>query len=797
MERGSGAPPLSPANRGPSSEFVRRRHERLQGRRSNPPSPSEQQTQKSEEMKSSSSTLSVNVSESLADDNNSSKPPYSSASPTAIRSFRQLRARRQNRVPGGAAAKLIGKPKEEDEESKPPKEEEEEKDDTPPISEEELIRVREEALDAFVKGSKDNRRYHPDVADSLYPQQSHDKEASHHSRLLSRDQALHENPTAAVLSLLGANKDQPRSPQGSSIGHSDLTRSFSREQHSIHTDFTQTPALEVSSRKAFQAPPRRDDSLSELNASTFVSNVIDPSEEIEATTRGKNPLEQPLLSKKAERRVAQMNEQMKDPNPTIAELISTIATPENHPPGAPFPRGYMVRRKNACGALQVMTAKNVHRVRICWTLGILPALSSVLQDSGTRDLAVEFPDVPTRKEFMEARKRAVASLMNLAVPPENRLAIFHTPHLVANMVRVITLDNNEARKGCCCVLAHLAKCKENRLLMVQVPGLIDAVTAVIEPNVIIVPPKHIDEDDDDEDDSTCTRDDDNSSTDYESSAGPLSSGTFSSAEGDDRKDERRYAVDVRSVPTHDPAKAARRYDRDPNKHLQMARVNVFALLTHLVKEKDNTYILARHKYLVDTLVEISKLHDSPSHEHAVRLLAHMTRHRGNSKHLVFKMRKVVPVLVKASFSQNDETRRYACFALQNLSQDKPCRQELAITEDLLTALCVRIRQASDPVERLSAIHALKNLTDEPANLIPMTNTPECFATLMQIAHSGDDSVTAMMQFLGCDALATLSHWFRSIATSGQSIDLNKKGRKPNPKDLFVPSLKIVSYHQWQ
>ncbi len=201
--------------------------------------------------------------------------------------------------------------------------------------------------------------------------------------------------------------------------------------------------------------------------------------------------------------------------------------------------------------------------------------------------------------------------------------------------------------------------------------------------------------------------------------------------------------------------------------------------------------------MVDTLVEISKLHESPSHEHAVRLLAHMTRHRGNSKHIVFKMRKIVPVLVKASFSQNDETRRYACFALQNLSQDKPCRQELAITGDLLTALCVRVRQASDPVERLSAIHALKNLTDEPANLIPMTNTSECLATLMQIAHAQDDSVTEMMQYLGCDALATLSHWFRSIATSGQSIELNKKGRQPVSRELFVPSLKVVPYQQWQ
>jgi hypothetical protein len=178
------------------------------------------------------------------------------------------------------------------------------------------------------------------------------------------------------------------------------------------------------------------------------------------------------------------------------------------------------------------------------------------------------------------------------------------------------------------------------------------------------------------------------------------------------------------------------------------------------------------------------------------LLAHLTRHRGNSKLIVYKLRSLVPALVRASFSQNDEARKHACFAIQNLSQDKPCRQELAATPKLLTALCVRVRQAADPEERLAAIHALKNLTDEPANLIPMTNTPECFATLMQIAHANDESVTEMMQYLGCDALATLSHWFRSIATSGQRIDFQQRGQKPS-KDLFVPSLKIVTWEQWQ
>lgn len=202
--------------------------------------------------------------------------------------------------------------------------------------------------------------------------------------------------------------------------------------------------------------------------------------------------------------------------------------------------------------------------------------------------------------------------------------------------------------------------------------------------------------------------------------------------------------------------------------------------------------------MIKVLVAVSKLHDSNSHEHAVRIIANLTRHRGNSKEIVFKLRMigVVPAIVKATVSMNDETRKYACFALQNLSQDKPCRQELAATEDLLTALCVRIRQAANPEERLSAIHALKNLTDEPANLIPMTNTPECFATLMQIAHASDDSVTEIMQYLGCDALATLSHWFRSIATSGKRIDTMKRGHKPS-KDLFVPTLKIVTWQRWQ
>lgn len=774
MEIHSASPETTSGTRGPSPRFIQGRHERMRTRLNN----------------------STNA-ESEDAMQNSMKPNdvAGNASPTAIQSFRQLRAKRKTpvvRVPGGAAAKLIGKAPVDEDENKAVEDDDECEDqyNVAPISEEEFILARDQAKSLFETGPRENKRYH---ADETPPTQK--KTPVKNSRVLNREEVLPENATEAVLSLIGKPVNSPTPSSTTPIkrfpGDIGIAHSHSRDTAASARDFTKPPAMEAVPRNAFQAPSRD------------VSKKGDGSI-LEPTANGSNPLEQPLLSKKAEKRVAQMKEQMQDPNSTIANLINTIASPEGNCKEDGFLRGYMVRRKNACGALQVLTTKAQNRISICWTLGILPALSSVLEDSGKRDLSVEFPDTPTRKEFVEARKRAVGALTNLSIPPQNRLAIFHTPRMVSNIVNVIRVDQAEARKGCCGILAQLAKTKENRLLMVQVPDLVDTITSVIEPKVIVVSQGSPDEESEN-DHSSHTPDNEllhsssNSSSDNDSGSEMFSSASYDSMDDPPtrRKTTAGFSVDITSVPTSDPAKASRRYDEDPTGNLQSARTNLFALLLHLVKEKDNAFLLARHKFFLDTLVEVSKLLNSTLHEHAVKLIAHLTRHRGNSKHIVFKVRKLVPAMVKASLSSNDETRKYACFALQNLSQDKPCRQELAVTDGLLGALCARVRQATDPEERLSAIQSLANLTNEPANLIPMTNTPECFASLMQIAHAGDESVTEMMQFLACDALATLSHWFRSIATSGHRIGQQKAGVGVVGSELFVPSLKIVGYEQWQ
>lgn len=208
------------------------------------------------------------------------------------------------------------------------------------------------------------------------------------------------------------------------------------------------------------------------------------------------------------------------------------------------------------------------------------------------------------------------------------------------------------------------------------------------------------------------------------------------------------------------------------------------------------YRLARVNDLVPVVVEISLMHESPIHVLAVQFLAHLTRHRLNSKLLVFKVQVVLHALVKATYSTAEAARRYACFAIQNFSHDKSCRQELATSEKLIIALCKRARHSRDPEERLAAICALKNLTDEPANLIPLSNTAECIATLMQIAHGQEEGVTEMMQFKACDALATISHWLRKIATNGQSMDAVKHGES-KPTGMFVPSLKVVGWEQYE
>jgi hypothetical protein len=185
-----------------------------------------------------------------------------------------------------------------------------------------------------------------------------------------------------------------------------------------------------------------------------------------------------LLTCEAAEKLDTMSQKMLNPSKTLSDLLRAIASPDD---ANLLDRAFMVRRKNACGALKVLTAHNRRRKQICWTLGVLPALTSVLQDAGEGSLEHAYPDARTRVEYEEARRRAIAALTNLAMPVPNRLAVFHTPGLVQALVANVAKEEGGCLEGSCAILAYLAKSQENKILMGQIPGLYEVVLRVLRP----------------------------------------------------------------------------------------------------------------------------------------------------------------------------------------------------------------------------------------------------------------------------------------------------------------------------
>jgi hypothetical protein len=128
------------------------------------------------------------------------------------------------------------------------------------------------------------------------------------------------------------------------------------------------------------------------------------------------------------------------------------------------------------------------------------------------------------------------------------------------------------------------------------------------------------------------------------------------------------------------------------------------------------------------------------------------------------------VLESATASPDKEARRYAFCALQNLSMDKSCRAPIAHSPKVIWSLTQRCKDTTEEeVElRMAAMATLQNLSDEPANLIQFTIVPDCIGTIIQVARGSSmrGEQTDLTSFMAKNALATLSHWFHKIATSG-------------------------------
>lgn len=527
--------------------------------------------------------------------NNNKNMSQSSASTSiaasaATRRTLRNRALQRNRVAGGAAAKLLGPNKPTDTPNNVDNVDNDDDDDKDhpsdlpgedpnlKLTSEEMHSIRQKAHHEFSVGSEANSRYHPkflddETKDQEYPEDEFLSEASLPS-ILNRSEVFHENATAAVVALLQPRKsgDANSVLSGGTAALDDIGIQVTPSTKGIMV------TTEKPTGRAFQSPRTDKDNASIVSG---MSNVVDTS--FENVSKAATS---PILNSTVEKKLEEIKTTMVNPSKTLADLLTNIATPEDP---EDVDRGFMVRRKNACGAIKVLTVDARNRRTMCWTVGVLPALTSVLDDTGTEGLTAAYPDVHTRREYVEARKRAVASLLNLCTLKENRIPIFHSPGLLQAIVKVINDDKEESRQGCCAIVAFLAKTQENRLLMVQVQGLVDALNNVIKPmdSVRAKQPKAKkkkkytwDSDNDDDssaegrNDSMLTENSDKFTLDTDSGRGT-------------QDDDSDMTPQMTTSPANSTPRSHCGYDSHRSPHLRVARQNVFAMFLHAVKEKDN------------------------------------------------------------------------------------------------------------------------------------------------------------------------------------------------------------------
>lgn len=524
-----------------------------------------------------------------------------------------------------------------------------------------------------------------------------------------------------------------------------------------------------------------------------------------------------------------LKKQLLKPSPQMEELMTQI----NRGVATPIDRAFATRRKNACGALKVLAAKKENRLKICWTSGVLLAMTSVLQDVQADNL-----DEQNRVANIEARNRIVSVLQNLALEKKNHMLIASTPGLLDSMAQTILLDENEGRQGCCTVVFYLSKTADTKAAIAKNKELMASITKVIEvptwtaprqPQIPDICRFDLDETIESHSDSacgdvSCTDSEHGHNSDYSSVAdakyfacgdrvyacadrvdevfdnaedaleGPLEE--VQEEEIEEKENRITFTLSYEKfVDTSEPMEID--YDLDPNKFLHGARLMAFASLLCLVKNEETVIVIAKERALIEELFEVSLQFSSPSHVRALSILAHMTRHKQNCHLLVRKHESFLLLLqVVASDSPDSEGRRYALCALQNLSADISCRVAVASTPNMMKCLVNRLKGCSEK-ETVAAMATLQHLADDPANLNQFIAAENCISFISVLARSDyyGEKETGVAAFLAKNTLATLSHWFRRIATSGSGLLVSEAGGR-DPRVLHDASLQTLRYEGW-
>ena len=446
------------------------------------------------------------------------------------------------------------------------------------------------------------------------------------------------------------------------------------------------------------------------------------------------------------------------------------------------------RRSNACGALKILTSQKTNKLTLVRTEGFLEALVLAVQSS------ISSHD---RETAIDARTRAVYSILNVCEPKDNRAIILSHPQLPECLVKCIVEDRSEARAAACGALAMLAKTPHCRGALGKVEGLIDTLAQMLTGVKVEIEAPSVE--------IQYSTDDENSqnhmSRSY-SSDDSSSSASFSDSSQSD--DEDHHLPNVQSM---------RQQKIKQNEEMaNRARLTSCATLVHLSKHCAVTvsstcfgfclpvlltaFLLTKkttsfqkaafctNENLLEALVLVSREYENPIHTKCLEILCNMTRFQENNT-VMAKYPGLVDALVVSGNAKSDADRLWVIRTLQNLSSCVAGKTVLA-SHTVLTLLCVCVMRKGHLDEQIAATTTLYNLSTEPGAVVPLTNTENVVATLVHVAHSPDTATR--VRLMACDALATLGLWLQTLAGAGTVPD----DMEPIP----LPSYSTAGWNRW-
>lgn len=464
------------------------------------------------------------------------------------------------------------------------------------------------------------------------------------------------------------------------------------------------------------------------------------------------------------------------PTPQLQELIDVISVPASECPGTDMNNSgpssarretdmnnsgsSIARRVNACGAIKTLASNEANRASLARTKGLVPGLASVISDPSSS---------------VEECLRSLSALLYLSTPGNNQFLIFHSKGMVQALAAALNCAVIKIRHTACLCLSYLVRAEANRKVLMSNEGLLKALNRVILSDRLA-------EKNEEKDDKKSF---------FNNDWGPQS-GSVDSSNGD---------VSTSQSSSSSYSDLGARYQAMPmqpeilpgeEKIWNASQLLGLKVILAISKTRDLTVELAQQQNITSTLISLSGKMEPAANTVCLAIFTNLSRNPENDLQLVYHVPGLMTALVSGSMSKDPNCRKCALCVLQNLACCRACRQELASIPRLLATVTDNAYDTNYSEQQLIAVNTLKNLSDDPSNMVNMTNTPGCIETLLALANGRGHE---MVQYLACDTLATLTHWLQTSTTTASKLE--NQGTVQQKQAMYLPTFKTSTWCQWQ